>query len=106
VYLARIRSAWRTFARREMSLPRIFCALLMLQGLSACAILRGHPAGTRLSDDLSYYGPFDNAGQTGPTYLIGPPPPGGEIIHRSSGVIHAESLPTIPDRSLPPSCLS
>jgi hypothetical protein len=89
-----------------MSAFRIACALLMLYALDACANFGGIPGRTRLSDDFSYYEPFDNSGEIGPNYLIGPPPPSNQVIHRLSDSNAARSLPSIPNRSLPRSCLS
>jgi hypothetical protein len=89
-----------------MSASRISAALLMLFGLSACANFGGNPARTRLSDDFSYYEPYDNAGEIGPNYLIGPPPPNNALVHNLPDSKAARSLPSIPNESLPRSCLS
>jgi hypothetical protein len=72
--------------------------------LNGCANFGGDPGRARLNDDFSYYEPFDNSGETGPAYLVGPPPPA-----RSDGVNHRVSIPDkVPpsDKSLPPTCLT
>jgi hypothetical protein len=88
-----------------MSSSRIAGTLLILIGLNACTSFGGNPPRTRLSDDFSYYEPFDNSGEMGPNYLIGPPPPNNTIVHLPDDK-SAKSLPSIPNESLPPSCLS
>ena len=73
-------------------------------GLIACANFGGDPGKTRLSDDFCYYEPFDNSGEIGPAYLVGPPRPA-----RSDSVNHPASIPDKalpPDQSLPPTCLT
>lgn len=89
-----------------MNTVRITCALLMICGLSACANFVGTPSRVRLSDDFSYYEPFENSTQIGPDYLIGPPPPDDVEVHHWSDSRRTKPLPSIPDRSLPRSCLS
>jgi hypothetical protein len=89
-----------------MSASRIAAALLMLFGLGACASFGGNPARTRLSEDFSYFEPFDNSGETGPNYLIGPPPPRNALVHHLPDSTAARALPSIPNESLPRSCLS
>lgn len=84
---------------------RIAGALFVLCALSACANFAGNSARARLSDDFSYYEPFDNAGEAGPNYLIGPPPSRNAVV-RNLPDAKAASLPSIPNRSLPRSCLS
>jgi hypothetical protein len=83
------------------------CALATFCALTGCAHFSGEPARTRLSDDFSYFEPFDNAGEIGPTYLVGPPPPPRPVTNpRMSHSVPMRSLPSIPDQSLPRSCLS
>jgi hypothetical protein len=89
-----------------MSTSRIAGALFLLCGLSACANFAENPPRARLSDDFSYYEPFDNAGETGPNYLMGPPPSRSAVVRSLPDATAAISLPSIPDRSLPRSCLS
>jgi hypothetical protein len=89
------------------SVSRMTYALIVLTGMDGCATFSGYPAKTRLSDDFSYYEPFDNSTETGgPDYLVGPPSPlGNAQLHQSSDNSQ-RVLPSIPDRSLPRSCLS
>jgi hypothetical protein len=80
--------------------------LFMLSGLSACANFAGNPSRARLSDNFSYYEPFDNAGESGPNYLIGPPPLRNAVVQSLPDAKTAMPLPSIPNRTLPPSCIS
>jgi hypothetical protein len=74
--------------------------------IGGCANFSGVSGSARLSDDFSYYEPFDNAGALGPDFLVGPPPPRPDVHRQMSTADLADSLPSIPDRSLPRSCLS
>jgi hypothetical protein len=89
-----------------MSTYTVGGTLLMLFGLSACVSFGGDPGRARLSGDFSYYEPFDNSSETGPNYLIGPPVPGNAKLGDLPDSNTARSFPTIPDKTLPPSCLT
>ncbi len=88
-----------------MNTFRIGGTLLMLLGLSACANFGVNNGSARLSGDFSYYEPFDNSGETGPNFLIGPSPRSKAKVDDLPSDAD-RSFPSIPDRSLPPSCLS
>jgi hypothetical protein len=89
-----------------LDVGRLCGAMLVLAGVAGCATSSTTTPRTRLSDDFSFYEPFDNSNDAGPNYLVGPPaPPRNEPSQRfPSGA--SPSFPSIPNESLPRSCLS
>ncbi len=78
-------------------------SMMLLVSIGGCAAYPAYDHTVRLSDDFSFFEPFDNSRDWGPNYLVGPPRP---LMNRptqgaNQSTMQARPLPSIPSRPLP-----